>query len=48
VKNLTIDSAFSESELISLAEQFHSLPATSLHTETLPTTSFVTSGGATS
>ncbi len=46
VKNLTIDDTLSLGDLTTLAETFHGLPTTSLHTETLPTTSFTTTGGA--
>ncbi|HVX23597.1 MAG TPA: LCP family protein [Acidimicrobiales bacterium] len=46
VKNLTIDDGLSESNLMTMATTFHGLPAANLHTETLPTTAFVTSGGA--
>ncbi|HEX3946314.1 MAG TPA: LCP family protein, partial [Acidimicrobiales bacterium] len=46
VKNLTIDDTLSEGDLVTLAKTFHGLPAANLHTETLPTTASVTSGGA--
>jgi LCP family protein required for cell wall assembly len=46
VKNLTIDDTLSEHQLISLGDEFHGLPSANLHTETLPTVGFVTSGGA--
>lgn len=46
VKDLTIDDTFSSSDLVSLAEEFHSMSASHLITETLPTVSFVTTGGA--
>ena len=46
VSNLTIDDTMSESDLFHLAEELHGLPESSLHTETLPTYSFTTSGGA--
>ncbi len=44
VSNLTIDSTWGESELISLANEFHSFPYNDLQTNVLPTTSY----GATS
>lgn len=46
VSNLTIDTTLSESDLISLAEQFHGVSQGNLHTETLPTYGFTTTGGA--
>ncbi len=46
VKNLTIDDTLTLGDLTTLAQTFHGLPSTSLHTETLPTTSFTTTGGA--
>jgi LCP family protein required for cell wall assembly len=46
VKNLTIDTTLSESDLISLATTFHGIPSANLHTETLPTTSFTSPAGA--
>ncbi len=46
VKYLTIDDTLGEGQLISMAETFHGLANANLHTETLPTTSFTTTGGA--
>ena len=46
VGNLTIDDTLSESDLLHLAEEFRGLPSSHLVTETLPTTAYVTSGGA--
>ena len=46
VKNLTIDDTLTLGDLTTLAETFHGLPSANLHTETLPTTSFTTTGGA--
>ncbi|MGH9091682.1 MAG: LCP family protein [Acidimicrobiales bacterium] len=46
VSDMTIDTTLSESDLISIAEQFHGLPQGNLHTETLPTYGFTTTGGA--
>jgi hypothetical protein len=46
VKNLTIDDTLGEGEILSLARQFHGIAASGLHTETLPTYSFTTAGGA--
>lgn len=46
VANLTIDDTFSSSDLVSLAQNFHSMSAGHLMTETLPTISFMTTGGA--
>jgi len=46
VKNLTIDDTMSEGDLLHLATIFRGLPATDLHTETLPTYAFTTAGGA--
>jgi len=46
VKNLTIDDTLTLGNLTTMAKTFHGLPADNLHTETLPTTSFTTSGGA--
>ncbi len=46
VTNLTIDDTVTEGQLITLARQFHGITSADLHTETLPTTSYVTSGGA--
>ncbi|MGP8059093.1 MAG: LCP family protein, partial [Acidimicrobiales bacterium] len=46
VKDLTIDDTLSEGDLISMAEEFHGLGNANLHTQTLPTTSYTTSGGA--
>ncbi len=46
VKDLTIDTTLTESDLFSMAEQFHGLSQGSLHTETLPTYGFTTTGGA--
>jgi LCP family protein required for cell wall assembly len=45
-KNLTIDSAFSSSSLISLAETFRSMDVSGIPNMTLPTYGFVTPGGA--
>ena len=46
VQNLTIDDTLTAGDLFSLANQLHGLPTANLHTETLPTYGFVTSGGA--
>ena len=46
VKDLTIDTTLSESDLFSLAEGFEGLPESNFHTETLPTYGFTTTGGA--
>lgn len=46
VSNMTIDTTLSESDLISMAEQFHGVSQGNLHTETLPTYGFTTTGGA--
>lgn len=46
VGNMTIDTTLSESNIISIAEQFHGVSQASLHTETLPTFGFTTTGGA--
>ena len=46
VTNLTIDDTFSRSDLVHLAEDFRGLSSSHLVTETLPTTSFTTAGGA--
>jgi len=46
VSNMTIDTTLSEGDLISIAEQFHGLSQSNLHTETLPTYGFTTTGGA--
>lgn len=46
VGNLTIDDTLSESDLINLAQDFRALPASHLITETLPTLSYLTNGGA--
>ena len=45
-KNLTIDDTLTEGALFDLAKELRGLPAANLHFETLPTTAFVTSGGA--
>jgi LCP family protein required for cell wall assembly len=46
VGNLTIDDTLSEGDLLHLAQQFKGLNPSRLVTETLPTTAFVTDGGA--
>ena len=46
VSNLTIDDTLTKSDLFNLAEDFKGLSSSHLVTETLPTTSFVTDGGA--
>ncbi len=46
VTNLTIDDTLTKSDLFNLAEDFKGLSSSRLITETLPTTSFVTDGGA--
>ena len=46
VHDLTIDTTLSEGDLISMANEFHGLPQANLHTETLPTYGFTTTGGA--
>jgi LCP family protein required for cell wall assembly len=46
VGNITIDDTLTESDLFHIAEVFKGLPSSNLVTETLPTTSFVTDGGA--
>jgi LCP family protein required for cell wall assembly len=46
VSNLTIDDTLSESDLLHIAGEFKGLQSSHLITETLPTTSFVTNGGA--
>ncbi len=46
VGNLTIDDTLSEGDLLHLAQQFKGLSSSHLITETLPTTGFVTDGGA--
>jgi LCP family protein required for cell wall assembly len=46
VGNLTIDDTLSEGDLLHIADVFRGLPSSHLVTETLPTTAFVTSGGA--
>jgi LCP family protein required for cell wall assembly len=46
VSDMTIDTTLSESDLISIAEEFHGLSQGNLHTETLPTYGFTTTGGA--
>ena len=46
VGNLTIDDTLSKSDLFHLATEFQGLPTSHLVTETLPTTSYVTDGGA--
>ena len=47
VHDLTIDSTLSEGDLISMADDFHGISQANLHTETLPTYGFTTTGGAT-
>jgi LCP family protein required for cell wall assembly len=46
VGNLAIDDTLSESDLFHIATEFRGLQSSHLITETLPTTSFVTGGGA--
>ena len=46
VGNMTIDDTLTESDLYNIAQDFRGLPTSHLVTETLPTTSFVTDGGA--
>ncbi len=46
VGNLTIDDTLSESDLLHIAEDFRGLSSSHLITETLPTTGYVTDGGA--
>ncbi len=46
VGNLTIDDTLTESDLFNIAKDFRDLPTSHLITETLPTTSLVTDGGA--
>ncbi len=46
VGNLTIDDTLSQGDLLHIANVFRGLPASHLVTETLPTVSYVTSGGA--
>lgn len=46
VGNLTIDDTLSQGDLLHIADVFRGLPASHLVTETLPTLSYVTSGGA--
>ncbi len=46
VGNLTIDDTFSKSDMFNLAQDFRGLSSSHLVTETLPTTSFTTDGGA--
>ena len=46
VGNLTIDDTLSQGDLLHIAEDFRGLPSSHLVTETLPTTAYVTSGGA--
>jgi LCP family protein required for cell wall assembly len=46
VHDLTIDNTLSEGDLISMANEFHGLSQGNLHTETLPTYGFTTTGGA--
>ncbi|HEY1826637.1 MAG TPA: LCP family protein [Acidimicrobiales bacterium] len=46
VGNLTIDDTLSQGDLLHLAEDFRGLSSSNLITETLPTTGFVTGGGA--
>jgi LCP family protein required for cell wall assembly len=46
VGNLTIDDTLSQSDLFHLAQDFRGIPSSKLKTETLPTTSFTTDGGA--
>ncbi len=46
VGNLTIDDALTQGDLLHIANVFRGLPASHLVTETLPTVSYVTAGGA--
>ena len=46
VGNLAIDDTLTEGDLFRMATQFHGLSSSHLITETLPTTSYVTDGGA--
>ena len=46
VGNLTIDDTLSQGDLFHIAEDFRGLPSSHLVTETLPTTAYVTAGGA--
>jgi LCP family protein required for cell wall assembly len=46
VGNLTIDDTLSKGDLLHIAQDFRSLPASHLITETLPTIGLVTGGGA--
>ena len=46
VGNLTIDDTLTQGDLLHIADVFRGLPASHLVTETLPTVSYVTSGGA--
>ncbi len=46
VGNLTIDDTLSQGDLLHIANVFRGLPKKHLVTETLPTTAYVTSGGA--
>ena len=46
VGNLAIDDTLSESDLLHIATEFRGLQSSHLVTETLPTTSYVTGGGA--
>jgi LCP family protein required for cell wall assembly len=46
VTNLTIDDTLTKTDLFNLAQDFKGLSSSHLVTETLPTTSFVTDGGA--
>jgi LCP family protein required for cell wall assembly len=46
VGNVTIDDTLTQSDLLHIAEFFRGLPSSHLITETLPTTSLVTDGGA--
>jgi LCP family protein required for cell wall assembly len=46
VGNLTIDDTLSQGDLLHIADVFRGLPSSHLVTETLPTTAYLTSGGA--
>ena len=46
VGNLTIDDTLSQGDLLHIADVFRGLPSSHLVTETLPTTAYVTDGGA--
>jgi LCP family protein required for cell wall assembly len=46
VTNLTIDDTLSQSDLLHIASEFRGVTSSHLITETLPTTSFITDGGA--